>query len=33
MKIVAIIQDKSAIEKIINYLEKKRTPPEVKIVS
>jgi len=33
MKIVAVIQDKSAIEKIISHLEKKRAPPEEMLVS
>jgi hypothetical protein len=33
MKIIAVIQDKSAIEKIISHLEKKRAPPEEMLVS
>jgi hypothetical protein len=33
MRIVAIIQDKESIEKVIACLEKKRAPPAVENVS
>jgi len=33
MEIIAVIQDKSAIKKIINHLEKKRTPTEEMLAS